>query len=177
MQLEINHLVPISKGNTGKFWKGIKRLTCKKTYDKDIISSNEWVHYFKSLFNPDDEEYYDNNFLQYVKAALPSIGKQMETCGPLDNEFSIEEIIHATKQLKSNKSCGIDSISNEMIKNVPPVFLEIYALHLMIYYVRVYIPKCGIQLSSHRFINVVITLILITIEGYQYQTVLANCST
>ena len=40
-------------------------------------------------------------------------------------EFSIDEIIHATKQLKSNKSCGIDSISNEMFKNVPPVFLEI----------------------------------------------------
>ena len=89
------------------------------------ISSNEWVHYFKCLFNPDDEEYYDNNFLQYVKAALPSIEKQMEICGPLDNEFLIDEIIHATKQLKSNKSCGIDSISNEMFKNVLPVFLEI----------------------------------------------------
>ena len=73
----MNHLVAISKGNPSKFWKGIKRLACKKTYDKDIISSNEWVHYFKALFNPDDEEYYDNNFLKYVKAALPSIEKQM----------------------------------------------------------------------------------------------------
>ena len=40
-----------------------------------------------------------------MKAALPiialpalpaSIEKQMEICGPLDNEFSIDEIIHAT---------------------------------------------------------------------------------
>ena len=73
------------------------------------------------MFNPDDEEYYDNNFLQYVEAALHSIEKQMGICGPLDNDFSIDEIIHATKQLKSNKCCGIDSISNEC----PPVFLEI----------------------------------------------------
>ena len=49
----------------------------------------------------------------------------MEIYGPLDNEISIDEIIHATERLKSNKSCEIDSISTEMFKNVPSVFFEI----------------------------------------------------
>ena len=35
-----------------------------------------------------------------MKAALPSIEKQMEICGPLDNEFSIDEIIFCRNKLE-----------------------------------------------------------------------------
>ena len=43
--------------------------------------------------------------------------------GPLDNSISQEEIMTALKSLKNSSSCGIDSITNDIMK----IFVENYA--------------------------------------------------
>ncbi len=57
-----------------------------------------------------------SSFLDYISSSLPLIEKEMAGNGPLDNDFSIEEVRQCLKCAKNGKASGPDKIRNEMLK-------------------------------------------------------------
>ena len=64
------------------------------------ISAENWINYFKSIFNSDNGN------------PLP---KHFEQGGPLDCEITLEETMDAHKYLQQGKAPGLDNITNEML--------------------------------------------------------------
>lgn len=97
------------------------------------------------------------------------------TCfNKLDNNITIDEIAYAVKKLKHNKSSGLDSISNEMLKSgynwLSEALCNIFNPALLI----VITLNHGLQVISLLYIKVRMQTTLITIEGYLYQVPLGN---
>ena len=95
------------------FWKLVNSLKPKDSSDNgSCIDPNSWYAHFKNL--------------NTVPQSKTDLKKEMEklyndTSTPpskscLDEEISQKEIIQACKNLKNNKSCGLDIVINEMIK-------------------------------------------------------------
>ena len=71
-----------------------------------------------------------NHFTKILKGTKePTYPKDCVDVGPLDFTITLEEVQDATYILKTNKACGIDSISNEMlscvVKTDPTVILHL----------------------------------------------------
>ena len=95
------------------YWKYVNSLNKKSTStDLDI---NEFYDFFKKLnANDDDNEVPDPDF--------PNI----QLTNDLDIAITPDEVMKAIKNLKNNKSCGLDNIINEYIKSSTELLLPIY---------------------------------------------------
>ena len=101
-KLKIITEMQMKKGDQKKFWKLLEKLKHPKNdIFKNTISGNRWNEHFKGILRDNSRE------INYPPNSSDS--------GPLDEEITIEELHEASYILKPNKSCGYDSISNEMI--------------------------------------------------------------
>ena len=107
----------LSKGEGKKFWKSLDKLDFSKNMNDyvDKISIDSWREHFNSIYCDEQEPIYP-----------PDCNDE----GPLDHEITMEELIEASYVLKNDKSCGIDMISNEILKCIlqkrPHILLKLY---------------------------------------------------
>ena len=111
----MSHISKLSKEDPKSFWQEINKLQNLENGSKEDtgeqISTDEWLDHFKSInsnitLNKREQEYADN-----IVTSL-----ELQTDNPLDFDITTEEIRQGLCNLKCNKSCGVDSISNEMLK-------------------------------------------------------------
>ena len=119
----LSGLMESEKRNPKEFWNCVNDLMEKQKVDPSAdISSSTWTEYFKSLMNID----YTNNF---DEQALPEyIRFAFIDNSVLNRDISVDEVLKAAKNLKNGKSCGIDEISNEMLRISVPLLLEHFTL-------------------------------------------------
>jgi len=104
-----------------------------KNDTKNDINSETWTKYFNKLLNiksnTKKEKTNEYSYMQYVKHSLPTIEKNMNITGPLDQEITFEEVENAIKELKNKKASGPDGICNEILK-CKSVQLKMSLLHV-----------------------------------------------
>ncbi len=115
---KINKIASLEKKNPKQFWSNIKLLTKSKT-NKANISPSKWFLYFKGLLNV-NASLMDQNFLQYVRHALPVLEKNCHIDQELNKAISLQEVTKVIRALKNGKAAGPDRILNEMIKLACP---------------------------------------------------------
>jgi len=99
--------------NNKEFWNLAKQLKGDKKFNNN--HQNDQPPFQESL------EYYKNLLQKKTESEIPHKAFDNLEESPLDKEYlnkpiSKEEIKEAIKQLRTNKSPGIDNISNEMLK-------------------------------------------------------------
>ena len=90
----------------------VKKLLCPKYEEKSTVDMNEWVLYFSKLYN-NKTEHHDKQFHEYVKNTLPVLEK---TDNNKECKINSEDVVKNVKELKNNKSSGLDYLLNEMLK-------------------------------------------------------------
>ena len=104
-------LSQLSKQNTNEFWKQIKLINSNKSRAK--LPDIDFFNHFKNLAGRDTEIGADGRS-EIEEADLESYSKHIDF---LDAPFSLDELSRAIKDLKKNKSAGLDLILNEFIIN------------------------------------------------------------
>lgn len=105
-----------SESNPKEYWKlleALKQTETSKTNSNSAISSEDWVTHFRNLFKPHllTQSSTEKDILQELDKL------EKEKCfNELSFRITIDEVQMASKQLKSGKSSGPDSLSNEIIK-------------------------------------------------------------
>ena len=110
-QLQI--LKKLEKENNSKeFWKILR--SAKNSFDNvevPPISETEWLNHFQSL-HADNNENDD-----WLKEDLKRPEQKSSVNNNLDYPISDQELFSRMQTLKNKKACGVDKISNEMIKS------------------------------------------------------------
>ena len=92
-----------------QYWKLIEELKdTEKTDTTSSISTSTWQSHFQNLNNP---KYIFKNRIKFLEDKLSQLEK-INFFTDIDGK-----ITEAIKDMKSNKSPGLDNISNEMIKS------------------------------------------------------------
>ena len=105
------HALQELEKNPKQFWRGVISLTPDNS-DKTNITSIEWITHYNQLLNVcsnDNNNYNNNNFLDYVKHSLPII-ENVNNKGPLYFITSETDVYSSIKSLMNGKSVGLDSI-------------------------------------------------------------------
>ena len=108
------------------FWNLLNRNKSRKSKYSEMTVNNKtyrtpreitqmWADYFSDLYSPKDHERFDNEHKTLVESKLSTMITSSHTNHRpiLDDDINIDEVSHAVKSLKRNKSFGSDSISNE----------------------------------------------------------------
>ena len=93
----------LNRKNGKIFWKLLDKINLKKN-EKDFVSNipiREWTEHFKKVL---------------VGKNDPVYPQDCADTGPLDYPITLDELKYASYILKNGKACGIDSISNEMLR-------------------------------------------------------------
>ena len=90
-----------------KFWSTIKRISTKKTPQPDI-SKERWQTHFTQLLNPNSE--------QPQSSEHKTLEDEPIEDPDLDGEITREEVARSIKNLKKEKSTGMDNISAELLQ-------------------------------------------------------------
>ena len=111
----IDKLRNIPQDNPKDFWAVINALKNEDTYKLEVpVDHCALFDHFKTL-NEVGVDKLDKN-LHYKNTLNQAKESNFTGSGKLDNPISDKEISKACCKLKNNKSCGPDSIQNEMIK-------------------------------------------------------------
>ena len=116
----INKLKTIKSSHQREFWKVIngtdRNKDCKASL-QDLFSYFEEVNSGSNI----DETSQDNDILDEIDTeAFRNINKS------INNKITESEILTAVKNLKNNKSPGIDNILNEHLKNSILIMMPVY---------------------------------------------------
>lgn len=116
----INKLKTIKSSHPREFWKVIngtdRNKDCKASL-QDLFSYFEEVNSGSNI----DETSQDNDILDEIDTeAFRNINKS------INNKITESEILTAVKNLKNNKSPGIDNILNEHLKNSILIMMPVY---------------------------------------------------
>ena len=108
---KISKLNELGKTNPKEFWKVLQSLKDDPTQEShaDKISPGDWYDYL--VKHNHCSEPIDNDILHKINNNL-----KPTQFTELDYTFKPDEIHKSIKQLKNNKSPGLDSITNEMLK-------------------------------------------------------------
>lgn len=111
----LNQLDELQSSDPKAYWKLIDSLKENKNDSQSFIDPNIWENYFKAL-NSIPKKF--NNKILYLQDLLKCLEHQSVTSfSSLDFKFSDKEISDAISKLKSNKSGGLQLISNNMVKS------------------------------------------------------------
>ena len=103
--------------NPKQFWSHLKSLRgIEKSDTPNVISPNKWVEHFSKTFE-------SKNIEGKNSEPMPNLDFINDNQRVLISQFTAEEISSGIKKLKSNKTSGLHSISNEMIKASAPLIL------------------------------------------------------
>ena len=105
-----------SQSDPNEFWKTIEKLqqcTHGKKTENNVISADNWLNHFKNLMqSPQNfQEDKDNHIKDYINDKA-----NWQEYNALSFKIKNEEISKAISNLKNGKACGIDLVSNEMLK-------------------------------------------------------------
>ena len=123
--------------NPREFWACLKKLGPRKhssipmkVEQNDIVVTDEnvvlakWENDFKSLYNgnSNDNQNFDNAFLDEAVRLVQDRESDMQNDTYIDNpqlnmDITRGEMVYMANKLKNNKSCGVDGIPNEILKN------------------------------------------------------------
>ena len=88
----------------------------------DDIDPSEWYQWFKALNTKENQK----NNKEFREKTLSIVEKKHffaeRFVKILDSHISSAEITKACYKLKHNKACGVDSISNEILKSIAQLF-------------------------------------------------------
>ena len=110
----LNRLENLETENPKEYWKLVNLLRNENT-DKpeNNIDGETWYKYFASLASiPIDK----HDQIKKIEEKLKLLESNITSFTLLDNKISEAELNKAFKKLKSDKSPGLDNISNEMLK-------------------------------------------------------------
>jgi hypothetical protein len=97
-----------------QYWKLIEELKDTEKIDTtSSISTSTWQSHFQNLNNPKD---IFKNRIKWLEDKLSQLEK-IKCFTDIDGKITEAEISSAIKEMKSNKSPGLDNISNEMLKS------------------------------------------------------------
>jgi hypothetical protein len=97
-----------------QYWKLIEELKdIEKIDTTSSISTSTWQSHFQNLNNPKD---IFKNRIKWLEDKLSQLEK-IKCFTDIDGKITEAEISSAIKEMKSNKSPGLDNISNEMLKS------------------------------------------------------------
>ena len=97
-------------GNPKQFCSHLKSLRgIEKSDTLNAISPNKWVEHFSKTFESKNIEGKDPE-------PMPNLEFINDNPRVLISQFTAEEISNGIKKLKNNKTSGLDSIRNKMIK-------------------------------------------------------------
>ena len=104
-------------GNPKQFCSHLKSLRgIEKSDTLNAISPNKWVEHFSKIFQ-------SKNIEGKNPEPMPNLDFINDNQRVLISQFTAEEISNGIKKLKNNKTSGLDSISNEMIKASASIIL------------------------------------------------------
>ena len=93
------------------------------------MNQKYFLEYFKTLHNPSNNSRFDKNFADTIKEKNKKFHIKIWS-NTLDKSISQKEIRDATKLLKNKNACGLDMISNKMIKysinNMVAILLKMF---------------------------------------------------
>ena len=106
-----------------KFWKMLDKLqqcTHGKNSEKNYISADTWQKHFKTLMQTPSNNQNDNinEFSEYINNH-----SNWEVFNELCIKIKDDEITKAINSLKRGKACGLDLVTNEMIKTCGTLLL------------------------------------------------------
>lgn len=111
----VNRIMSASRNDPKVYWNALKSLqNVKKDSKASQIPLNEWYNHFKSCNNDDTLSTQDADMLTRLEELEKN---SVSTFCELDFRITMDELHKTIKQLRNNKATGLDSISNEMIKN------------------------------------------------------------
>ena len=113
---KINNL---QANNPKEYWTIVNRLKeAKQDNTIDNIDPSEWCQWFKSLNTKENQK----NNKEFREKTLSIVEKKHffaeRFVKILDSHITSAEITKACCKLKNNKACGVDSISNEILKSI-----------------------------------------------------------
>ncbi len=119
-------LLEARTNNAREYWRLLRGKTKK---DKSNVSNDEFYRFFKNVNSPTDEFYTpDEDVVNYVNQF--ELGEIQVMVDELDVELNIDEIRKAIKQLKHNKSPGMDQLINEYfihgVSELSPYLLKLF---------------------------------------------------
>ena len=109
----------MEKEDPKAFWKQVHNMLRGDKREQTDIDPQEWVSHFTSLLNSETNAS-DEQFQEFVKHSLGIIENCSGDHGVLDFEITKEDLMKYIRKLKTGKASGIDSITNEMIKEGGP---------------------------------------------------------
>ena len=115
MDKMLQHLQTLESRNPKDFWNVVKKLRSQKNQNNDI-SPDEWLDYFKDLYNPAEKINPNNLFDKFVNDRLKEFDTEKRSVQSIDKDISESEIIKHTNLLKKGKAAGLNGVNNEMIK-------------------------------------------------------------
>lgn len=114
---ETQKLRDLQHENPKVFWQTLEKIKCQgntKVNPADKISPGQWYDYLTELNNPTTAN--PNNQQQNLDLNLEE-ETMRKTFSKLDFPIHQDEVKRAIIKQKNGKACGLDSITNEMIKN------------------------------------------------------------
>ena len=154
----ISQLVNMYENDQKAYWKLLKNLkeVSSPNDPSQSISANEWLKHFETLYKINDEFSHQEEEFQNQLKDLTNV----HTFSELDSRATDKEVLLAIRNLKHNKSAGLDGIKNEMLKNSQIYLLPcIVKLFKLILSSGVY-PQTGKWATSSHYIKAMMPLIL-----------------
>jgi exonuclease III len=102
--------------NNSNFWRLLKSINQDSDQESDLPSMED----FMQVFNKKSVDGFDNNFKCEIENTV-SRNQSDQTVQSLDKPIDETELYKAVNNIKNGKACGLDLISNEMIKAALPV--------------------------------------------------------
>ena len=122
----------MAKKQPRKFWKAIKRKYRTKSKQSEILTADDLLNHFKTVFGDDTTNNADvpQNPPPQQNQQSPQPEPQNVSQSELDAEISETELRNAIFHQKNNKSPGIDNLNSELFKIsfdiISPYLLKLY---------------------------------------------------
>lgn len=123
---QINKLTCLKSSNPKEYWKIINSIDKK---EQPLAPLNDLYSYFKDI---NSKTFYDENTNQTEINSAPDDMANLNE--EINQPISAAEILTAVKNLKNNKSAGIDNVINEHLKvtidHMLPIYIKLFNLIL-----------------------------------------------
>lgn len=116
MKIKLNKIEEAVDQNC--FWELWNNLDkSKKSKHLPIYDPKIWTEHFGNLYSPNQPTLNQKHLTSQLHNLECTIKDQLNH---LDQPIALNELTHKMKSLKNKKSCGVDGISNEMLKHSSP---------------------------------------------------------
>ena len=133
-----------------RFWSYIKRLgpTTKNNFPKECYKSGEihtepeiikevWTDAFQQLYNPKDNNSFDDEFITQAKSHKEHVERLMldplyEPNAYLNRQIDLNEVREVVQKSKAGKSPGIDELPYEVLKS-DSIIILLHKLFLLVF--------------------------------------------